>query len=126
MSAGRLTTALLLAPTLLLSPAAAARHPCCAVERADREPQAPVSHTVEIRDMAFHPTELRIRPGDTVTWINRDFVAHTATAPDSAWTSPPLARGEAWRMVADSPGIRDYVCAFHPVMDGRLLTEPLR
>lgn len=85
----------------------------------------PETHTVEIRDMAFVPAELRVRPGDTIVWVNRDFVPHTATAPDSAWTSPPLAQGERWRMVARAPGEGTYICAFHPVMEARLIIEPL-
>lgn len=81
------------------------------------------THTVEIREMAFHPAELQVRPGDTIVWINRDFVPHTATAPDSAWTSPPLARDERWQRVARAPGAGTYICAFHPVMEARLVVE---
>ncbi|MEK9501229.1 cupredoxin domain-containing protein [Gaopeijia maritima] len=85
----------------------------------DRPP--PRHHTVEIRDMAFHPAELRVAPGDTVTWTNRDFVPHTATAPDSAWTSPPLAKGESWQMVVRAPGRGTYICAYHPTMRATLV-----
>lgn len=81
---------------------------------------APRSHTVEIRDMEFHPAHLRVSPGDTIVWVNHDFVPHTATAPDSAWTSPPLAQGEKWRMVVEEPGLASYLCAFHPVMQASL------
>jgi plastocyanin len=79
---------------------------------------------VEIRDMAFHPAELLVNPGDTVVWVNLDFVPHTATAPDSAWTSPSLAQGERWSMVARTHGTRAYMCAFHPVMEARLTVDP--
>lgn len=87
------------------------------------EGRPPRGHTVEIRDMAFHPAELHVSPGDTVTWINRDFIPHTATAPDSAWTSPPLALGESWQMVVRAPGVGSYICAFHPSMEARLVAE---
>lgn len=85
---------------------------------ADRLPE---THEVEIREMAFHPTELRVHVGDTIVWTNQDFVPHTATAPDSSWTSPSLAQGERWSMVAqaDLPGT--YLCAFHPVMRAELV-----
>lgn len=81
------------------------------------------THTVEIRDMEFHPAELRVSPGDTIVWINRDFVPHTATAPDSSWTSPPLGRDERWSMIAPDVDAGDYVCAFHPLMEARLIVE---
>src|SRR5204862_476961 len=38
------------------------------------------THTVEIRGMEFHPAELTVAVGDTIVWINRDIVPHTATA----------------------------------------------
>lgn len=84
---------------------------------------APVTHTVEIRDMAFHPAELQVQAGDTIVWVNHDFVPHTATAPDSAWTSPPLEQGDRWsRLVPPDPGGL-YLCAFHPTMEGRITVE---
>ena len=84
----------------------------------------PRSHTVEMREMAFVPAELRVNPGDTIVWINRDIVPHTATAPDSAWSSPPLAEGERWRMVVGAAASGQYLCAFHPVMEARLIVDP--
>lgn len=74
--------------------------------------------------MEFHPAELPLRSGDTVVWINRDPVPHTATGPDSAWTSPPLAPGERWTMIALDPDAGQYVCAFHPTMEARLIVDP--
>lgn len=82
------------------------------------------THTVEIRDMEFHPAELRVRPGDSIVWINRDFVPHTATASDSSWTSPPLARDERWSMIAPAAETGDYICVFHPLMEARLILDP--
>ena len=83
----------------------------------------PRSHVIEIRDMAFHPTDLVVQAGDTLEWINHDFVPHTATAPDSSWTSPPLAQGERWRLVVP-PSASTYLCAFHPTMTARVTLNP--
>lgn len=97
----------------------------CGTGASDRpEAPRPESHTVEIRSMAFHPAELRVHPGDTVVWVNRDLVPHTATAADSAWTSPPLARGERWRMVVRAAAAGSYLCVFHPVMEAHLIVDP--
>lgn len=92
----------------------------CAGEHGESGPR---THTVEIREMEFHPGELRVSPGDTVVWINRDIVPHTATDPDSAWTSPPLSQGDRWRTVARALGTGTYICAFHPVMEAGLIVE---
>ncbi|MEK1874831.1 MAG: plastocyanin/azurin family copper-binding protein, partial [Rhizobium altiplani] len=35
--------------------------------------------TVTIEKMMFSPAEISARPGDTVEWINKDILAHTAT-----------------------------------------------
>ena len=47
-------------------------------------------HVVEIRDLEFVPAELMVAPGDTITWINHDFVPHTVTADDDSWGSTTL------------------------------------
>ncbi len=84
---------------------------------------APVTHVVEIREMGFHPAEVAARAGDTIVWINRDFVTHTATDPDSTWTTPPLAQGERWRSVVTASMGGTYICAYHPVMEARVTIE---
>ena len=87
----------------------------------DQTPSSrPISHTIEIRDMAFHPADLRVQVGDTIVWRNQDFVPHTATARDSEWSSPSLAQDESWKMVALRPGSEEYLCEFHPVMTATL------
>lgn len=80
-------------------------------------------HTIEIRDMAFHPAELRVQVDDTIVWVNQDFVPHTATAQDSEWSSPLLAQDENWTMVALRPGSEEYLCDFHPVMTATLTVQ---
>lgn len=56
---------------------------------------------VTIEKMMFAPAGVTARPGDTIEWVNRDILAHTATV--------------------EFKGIRsiDYYCWFHPNMKGR-------
>jgi plastocyanin len=35
--------------------------------------------------LGFVPTEITAHVGDTIEWVNSDFVAHTATARDVSW-----------------------------------------
>lgn len=79
--------------------------------------RAPSVHTVEIRDLAFVPDTVRATPGDTIVWINRDIVPHTATA-GSAWDSGPIDAGAEFRMVVPDDVGAEYVCAYHPMMRG--------
>jgi len=80
-------------------------------------------HIVEIRDFGFHPQRILVSPGDTIVWINRDIVPHTATAKDGRWGSEDLEEGESWEMVVKQRGIRSYFCEFHPNMRGVMETR---
>ncbi|MGE5803031.1 MAG: plastocyanin/azurin family copper-binding protein [Gemmatimonadota bacterium] len=79
----------------------------------------PRAHTVEIRGMEFHPAVLTVAPGDTVVWINRDLVPHTATA--ESWGTKQLAQGQVGRVVARHTGRVAYACILHPTMHGALV-----
>src|SRR4051812_43351869 len=49
--------------------------------------------TIHIKDMEFSPVETFAHVGDTVEWVNEDFVAHTATVKDEwDFTIPPNAQ----------------------------------
>jgi plastocyanin len=40
---------------------------------------------IKMEKLGFVPAEVSAHVGDTIEWINADFVAHTATARDGAW-----------------------------------------
>jgi plastocyanin len=91
-------------------------------------PPPPRSHLVEIRGMTFHPAVLTIAPGDTVVWINRDIVPHTATAAvgggaEPKWDTGQLRQGQDGRYVAHRRGEAPYVCTLHPTMQGKLIIQ---
>jgi plastocyanin len=81
------------------------------------------SHTVEIRGFAYLPATLQVAVGDTVIWINRDVVPHTATRDGRGWDSGSINAEQAWRLIATSAGSQPYYCAFHPVMRGELVVR---
>jgi plastocyanin len=84
----------------------------------------PQRRVVEIRGMAFHPEVLEIRRGDTVVWINRDIVPHTATATrKSGWDTGTLLQGTGGQYVASHGGEDPYFCKLHPVMLGKLIVR---
>src|SRR3954469_2972849 len=37
---------------------------------------APVTHTVVIDGMAYSPAVTKVKQGDRITWVNKDFFAH--------------------------------------------------
>ncbi len=83
----------------------------------------PGSTVVVIRRFAFGPSEVRVRPGERVTWLNCDEDGHTSTADGGAWESPLLAPGDAFTHTFESPGEFAYHCEPHPFMTGRVIVE---
>lgn len=86
----------------------------------------PEGQTIGIEHFAFAPTELRVTLGDTVVWLNQDPFTHTTTADSAAWSSPELASGQRFAMVATRQGRFSYHCAAHPVMRGVLIVQGRR
>ena len=78
--------------------------------------------------MAFHPEVLEVRRGDTVVWVNRDIVPHTATATGTGggttkWDTGQLGQGQTGRYVVRRAGVSHYACTFHPTMHGKLIVR---
>jgi plastocyanin len=69
--------------------------------------------------MKFQPADLAIKKGDTVTWINKDFVDHDVTEEKSkAWKSSLLKPGKKYSRVINAS--TEYFCSIHVVMKGKL------
>ena len=70
----------------------------------------------------FAPYEVKVNPGDTVTWSNDDTAAHTVTsgmAPnsDGKFDSGLFAAGTTFSHTFDNFGTYDYFCIVHPWME---------
>ena len=75
----------------------------------------PKTHTVTIDAASFSPAELTVAAGDTVVWVNKDILAHTATAQSKGFDSKTIQPGKSWRFVAKQKGEFPYTCSFHPM-----------
>ena len=80
----------------------------------------PVTHTVTIDASRFEPETLSVVAGDTVVWVNKDFVAHTATSKTGAFDSGNIAPGKSWKYRTKHDGEFAYTCTYHPTMTGML------
>ncbi len=78
---------------------------------------------VSIDKLVFSPAEVNARVGDTIEWVNRDALAHTATATNNDW-NVSIAPNQSGRVVLNKPGAADYYCKFHPNMKGRVVVQP--
>jgi plastocyanin len=86
---------------------------------------AGATHTVVIEGMRFSPDSLTVERGDKIVWVNKDLVAHTATAAN-AFDSHEIAPQSSWTYVARKPGHYAYVCTLHPTMKATLIVETKR
>lgn len=81
--------------------------------------------TIEItmENLVVSPTEVSAKVGDTITWINRDVFAHTATARNGDFdvTLPPKKSATS---VLKKAGTIEYYCRYHPNMKATLKVEP--
>jgi plastocyanin len=78
---------------------------------------------IEVKSLAFAPAQITVHVGDTIEWVNDDFVTHTATARDGQWDVklPPHATG---RTLAKGAGTVGYYCRYHPNMKGEITIVP--
>lgn len=101
------------------------------VARAAPTPEPPAravprTHTVTIKGMVFVPATLEVSIGDTIEWVNADFVPHTATAivdGSKVFDSGVLPANASWTYVASKAGTFPYDCLLHPTMKGTLIVR---
>jgi plastocyanin len=92
----------------------------CMVGVAGGDERTPNTHTVTIEGMRFQPDVLTVASGDTIMWVNKDLVPHTATSKDGGFDSKEIQAGESWRYTTRTAGDFAYICAFHPTMTATL------
>ena len=73
--------------------------------------------------MKFSPERIEVAVGDTITWINKDFLPHSVTAPAAGLESGDLASSRSWKFIARKKGEIDYICRLHPVMRGVVVVK---
>lgn len=80
---------------------------------------APREHVITMASMSFGKMPSDIKVGDTITWVNRDTVQHTATARDRSFDLRIAPRKSA-RMTVKKAGTFSFYCILHPAMRGTL------
>jgi plastocyanin len=78
------------------------------------------THTVTIEGMRFQPEVLTVAPGDTVVWVNKDLVPHSATSKAGGFDSKDIQTDKSWRYTIQTTGEFAYICTFHPTMKAML------
>lgn len=84
-----------------------------------RAPAPPQKYTVVMANMSFGKLPGGVKVGDTIVWVNRDTVPHTATARDRSF-DVRVQQGQSVSMVVKKAGNIAFYCIYHPAMRGTL------
>jgi plastocyanin len=76
----------------------------------------PGTNEVFIQGMAFSPSTITITAGTTVTWTNKDGVAHTVTSTTGLFDSGSISTNETYSHLFSTAGTFPYLCTVHPTM----------
>jgi plastocyanin len=98
---------------------------------ADASPKATVQRSaaapaesgakVSIVNFAFTPEEIKIKTGETVTWLNDDGAPHGLKFDDGAKGTDVFLPGATFSRRFDRAGAYNYSCSVHPYMTGRVV-----
>jgi plastocyanin len=80
----------------------------------------PRTHTIVMQNMKFGAVPTDLRKGDTILWVNRDIVPHTATARNRSFDVTIQPRQSA-RTIISQAGTIPFYCRYHPAMRGALV-----
>jgi plastocyanin len=77
------------------------------------------TYTVEMGNMVYARVPASAKVGDTIVWINKDTVQHSATAKDGSF-DVRLQPGQKGRTVLKKAGKIAFYCIYHSLMRGTL------
>jgi plastocyanin len=78
------------------------------------------TNAVTIQNYSFTPADITVKQGTTVTWTNKDSVAHTVTETDGQTgpSSSDVNPGATYTFTFSKAGTYHYHCSIHPEMVG--------
>lgn len=76
----------------------------------------PAAHEVFIQGSAFSPSSITVAANTTVTWTNKDAVAHTVTSNTGLFDSGLISTNGTFSFKFTAAGNYPYHCTPHPTM----------
>ena len=81
----------------------------------------PGPNEVFIQDMAFNPSTITVSAGTTITWTNKDAIAHTVTSNTGLFDSGSINSNGTYSHLFSSTGTFPYHCSIHPNMTASVI-----
>ncbi len=78
---------------------------------------------ISMQNLEIAPATTSAKVGDTIEWINKDVLVHTATARNGDF-DVVLPPNKTASLVLKKAGTVDYYCRYHPNMKATLKVEP--
>jgi plastocyanin len=83
----------------------------------------PGLNEVFIQGMAFTPSTITVSAGTTITWTNKDGVAHTVTSTTGIFNSQSISAGGVFSRIFSTAGTYPYYCTIHPTMTATVIVN---
>lgn len=79
---------------------------------------------VTVTNDKFSPQVIAVNAGDTIMWVNKDTLPHTAKSDGALiWDSGTIRPGGTFKRVFSQPGSYSYSCGIHPHMKGTVIVK---
>lgn len=80
--------------------------------------------TISIENYVYSPQELRAKPGQAITFTNKDAAPHSVTSDTGEFDSGIIGQNETATFTAPTtPGTYPFYCLPHPNIIGTLIVE---
>jgi plastocyanin len=83
----------------------------------------PGTNEVFIQGMAFSPSSITVTSGTTITWTNKDGVAHTVTSNTGVFDSGTINASRTYSHMFSTAGSFPYHCIVHPSMTATVIVN---
>ena len=83
----------------------------------------PGTNEVWIQGMAFTPATITVAAGATITWTNKDAVAHTVTSNTGLFDSGSMSTNATYSRAFSTSGTFQYYCKVHPGMTATVVVN---
>jgi plastocyanin len=83
----------------------------------------PGINEVFIQGMAFSSSTITVTSGTTITWTNKDGVAHTVTSTTGLFDSGSISTNGTYSHLFSTVGTFPYKCTIHPLMTASVIVN---
>jgi plastocyanin len=101
------------------------RYPAAAAPKSTSAPAASANKVqVALKNIAFDPSTVNAKVGQTIVWTNQDGVDHNVTADSGAtFKSSDFGQGGTFSTKVTKAGTITYRCTIHPGMTGTIVVK---